>query len=83
MHLRENYLPQLEDLITKNNASLVSGFTRSLHYQILITYLQRIAPITPFLTEYTYTKLIDQINPIEAPQLSIFLLDWVSQIPEN
>ena len=83
MYLRENYLPQLEDLITKNDSSLVSGFTRSLHYQILIAYLQRIAPITPFLTEYTYTKLIDQINPIEAPQLSIFLLDWVSQIPEN
>ena len=83
MYLREDYLPQLEDLITKNDSSLVSGFTRSLHYQILIAYLQRIAPITPFLTEYTYTKLIDQINPIEAPQLSIFLLDWVSQIPEN
>ena len=83
MYLRENYLAQLEDLIAKNNSSLVSGFTRSLHYQILIAYLQRIAPITPFLTEYTYTKLIDQINPIEAPQLSIFLLDWVSRIPEN
>ncbi|MAG84990.1 hypothetical protein CMK10_12600, partial [Candidatus Poribacteria bacterium] len=83
MHLRENYLPQLEDFVAKNNSFLVSGFTRSLHYQILIVYLQRIAPITPFLSEYIYTKLIDQINPIEAPQLSIFLLDWVSQIPKN
>ena len=83
MHLRENYLPQVEDFIAKNNSFLVSGFTRSLHYQILIVYLQRIAPITPFLSEYIYAKLIDQINPIEAPQLSIFLLDWVSQIPKN
>ena len=81
--LRENYLPQLENLIAKSNSSYVNKSTQNVLYQMLIVYLQRLAPITPFLAEHTYVELIEQINPIEDTQLSIFLLDWMSQIFED
>ncbi len=79
--LRKNYLPQLEDLITTKKSLPVNESTRNVLYHMLIVYLQRIAPIMPFLAEYTYAVLSDQINPTGDTQSSIFLLDWVSQIP--
>ena len=81
--LRENYLPQLEDFRIKKDFFLINGFIQSSLYQILIVYLQRIAPIAPFLAEHVYLKLIDQINPIESSQSSIFLLDWLPQIYQD
>ena len=79
--LRKNYPPQLEDLITTKKSLPVNKSTRNVLYHMLIVYLQRIAPIMPFLAEYTYAVLSDQINPTGDTQSSIFLLDWVSQIP--
>ena len=80
--LRKNYLPRLEDVRVKKDFSLLNEFIQGPLYQILIVYLQRTAPIAPFLAEYAYSKLIDQINPIGFSQSSIFLLDWLTQIPQ-
>ena len=80
--LRKNYLPRLEDVRAKKDFSLLNEFIQGPLYQILIVYLQRTAPIAPFLAEYAYSKLIDQINPIGFSQSSIFLLDWLTQIPQ-